>query len=85
MTLLISLALGFLVAPLVAEAQPAGKVFRIGVLSPTQPRSAPYYKDALFPELRKLATLRERTSSLSTETRRGSTIGSPPSRPSWSV
>ncbi len=31
-TLLISLALSLLAAPLAAEAQPAGKVYRIGVL-----------------------------------------------------
>jgi putative tryptophan/tyrosine transport system substrate-binding protein len=42
--LLVTLALGFLVAPLTAEAQPVGKVYRIGYLavglSPTP--SAPY-------------------------------------------
>ena len=32
-----SLATGFLAAPLAAEAQPAGKVYRIGVLSPEVP------------------------------------------------
>jgi hypothetical protein len=34
--------LGLLVAPLAAEAQPAGKVARVGLLSAAQPRSASF-------------------------------------------
>ena len=41
MALLITLALGFLMASLLAEAQPAGKVPRIGVLMQGVPPGAP--------------------------------------------
>jgi putative ABC transport system substrate-binding protein len=37
--LLVTLALGLLVAPLAAEAQPAGKVYRVGILAPGFPPS----------------------------------------------
>ncbi len=39
--LITTLALGLLAAPLVAEAQQAGKVHRIGILSPAYPPSGP--------------------------------------------
>ncbi len=42
--LLVTLALAILAAPLAAEAQQAGKVYRIGVLGAgVNPRSAPFY------------------------------------------
>jgi hypothetical protein len=47
---LVSLALGLLVAPLAADAPPAGKIYRIGYLG-TDPPSAPVW-DALLDGLR---------------------------------
>jgi len=41
--LLITLALALVVAPLAAQAQPAQKVFRVGLLSTANPRSAPQF------------------------------------------
>ena len=41
--LLITLALASLVAPLAVQAQPAQKVFRVGLLSTANPRSAPQF------------------------------------------
>ena len=41
--LLITLALAILVAPLAVQAQPAQKVFRVGLLSTANPRSAPQF------------------------------------------
>ncbi len=40
LALLVPLALSLLAAPLGAEAQPAGKVWRIGLLSPAAPPTA---------------------------------------------
>src|SRR5712691_2651157 len=42
LALLLTLALSLLVAPLAVHAQPAGKVFRVGVLTPAFPTSEPY-------------------------------------------
>ena len=35
--LVVAMAVGLLLAPLVAEAQPAGKVYRVGYLGTAQP------------------------------------------------
>jgi hypothetical protein len=44
-TFLGTLAGGLLAAPLAAEAQPAGKVYRIGVVAAgVNPRSAPFFQ-----------------------------------------
>jgi putative tryptophan/tyrosine transport system substrate-binding protein len=40
--LIVTLALGLLVAPLAADAQPPGKVFRVGVLLPASPGLPPF-------------------------------------------
>jgi hypothetical protein len=39
----VTLALGLLVVPLTAAAPPAQKVFRVGLLSTVNPRSAPQF------------------------------------------
>ncbi len=51
--LLVTLALGLLVTPLAAEAEPVQKVFRVGLLSTAHPRSVPWFM-AFEQRLRKL-------------------------------
>jgi len=50
--LIVTLALGILAAPLAADAQQAGKIYRIGYLSPTSARSAQTARDAFRAGLR---------------------------------
>ena len=52
--LLVTLALGLLLSPLAAEAQPAGKVARIGYLGVSSPSSAAHLVEALQQGLRDL-------------------------------
>jgi ABC-type uncharacterized transport system substrate-binding protein len=52
LTLVLALALGLLAVPVAAEAQPGGRVYRLGILRPTTPLSADV--EALLP-----AALRE--------------------------
>ena len=49
-----TVGLGLLVAPLAAEAQPAGKVHRIGVLSTRSSTAAPHLDEAFRQGLREL-------------------------------
>jgi putative ABC transport system substrate-binding protein len=53
-TLLFLLALGVLFVPLAAETQQAGKVYRIGYLSPVAPTSTPAFENAFRQGLREL-------------------------------
>jgi hypothetical protein len=53
-----SLALGILAAPLVAEAQPAGKVYRLGYLAPNSRNSR---QEPSFQTLRDLGYIEGRT------------------------
>ena len=53
LTLVVTVALTLLAAPLAAEAQPAGKVFRIGVLSPS-PSTGAGFPELLRQSLREL-------------------------------
>ena len=83
--LLAMLVLGLLAVPLSTDAQPAGKVYRIGRLSPGPPPPEP--NPCWRPSGRGCASSamsRVRTSSLSTAMRRGRKSGSPTWRPSWS-
>ncbi len=52
--LIVTLALGLLLAPLAADAQQAGKVYRIGFLSPVAPTTAPTWDEAFRQGLREL-------------------------------
>jgi putative ABC transport system substrate-binding protein len=52
--LVVALALGMLLVPLTADAQPAGKVARIGYLGPTSPSSSSFFLDAFRQGLREL-------------------------------
>src|SRR5262245_23283220 len=58
--LLVTLALGLLVAPLAAEAQPTGKVYRIGWLSPTTSLSGASELEALRAGLREFGYIEGR-------------------------
>ena len=79
---LVTLILALLAAPLAAEAQPAGKVYRIGVLSaghsPDRARSRRLRQGLREPQLRR----RGGTSSSSPARRRGRSTGSG-AGPSW--
>src|SRR5712691_6078322 len=52
--LVVALALGMLLVPLIADAQQAGKVARIGYLGPTSPSSSSSFLDAFRQGLREL-------------------------------
>jgi hypothetical protein len=80
-------ALALLAAPFAAEAQPAVKIPRIGFLSPSFPSDSRNTRrlGAFQQGLRELGYVEVRTSPLSPDGRRVSTIGFPVSRPSWSV
>ena len=52
--LMLTLALTILVAPLLANAQPRGRVPRIGVLAPTSPAARGAFVDGFGPGLREL-------------------------------
>jgi putative ABC transport system substrate-binding protein len=54
LVLMVTLAGGLVAAPLVVEAQPAGKVYRIGVLETTSPALNAANLDAFQQELREL-------------------------------
>lgn len=56
--LVVTVALTLLAAPLAAEAQPAGKVFRIGVLSPS-PSTGAGFPELLRQSLRELGYVDE--------------------------
>ena len=82
--LLLTLALGLLLAPRAAEAQQAKKVFRVGVLATASPRSGISFV-AFAQRLRALGMWRASISSSSSGTRRARRSGFPTSRPSWFV
>ena len=71
------LAVGLILAPLAAEAQPAGKVWRIGVLSLAR---IPPVEDAFRQGLRERGYVEAGTSLWSGDSRRGETNASPTSR-----
>jgi len=79
---LLTLALGILTAPLTAEAQQATKVHRIGWLSAGEQDP---YMEAFLEGMRTLGYVEGQNFVRSTAMRRGSTSGSLPSQPSWSV
>jgi putative ABC transport system substrate-binding protein len=56
-----ALAGGIVVAPLAAEAQPAGKVWRIGFLTTPSPTAAAYYLEAFREGLRELGYVEGKT------------------------
>src|SRR2546428_753265 len=64
------LVLGLLAAPLAAEAQSAGKVYRVGMLSAAQPRSASFLQ-AFEHRLRDLGYVEGRTLSIEFRTGEG--------------
>jgi hypothetical protein len=81
--LLLTLALGLLVAPLAAESQPPGKVYRIGFLSTNPPPA--HLWEALLEGLRERGYhTKGGTSSSSTGSRKATRSASRSSPPSWS-
>ena len=76
------LALASLTAPLVAEAQQAGKVARVGVL---RARERPTQREGLRKGFESSVTPRDRTSSSRYARQRGDSNGFPASRRSWCV
>ena len=79
----ISVTLGLLAAPLTAEAQPAGKVYRIGMLERTPPATNAANFEAFRRGLRELGYVEGRTSSSSTGRPMAATNASQVWRPSW--
>src|SRR6202035_3128346 len=77
-----SLAGGLLAAPLAAEAQPAGKVWRIGFLGPGSAEGYTDLLQGLRTRLHELGYV-EGTIVLNTDSPRISTIDSRASRPNW--
>ena len=78
-------ALSLLLAPLSAESQPAGKVYRIGMLETRSATLNAANLDAFRQGLRELGTATVRTSTSRTDRRTAATNGSRLSRASWSV
>src|SRR6266851_2480100 len=75
---------GLFAAPLVAEAQTAGRIWRIGILSPsTTPSETARRQSPLMQKLAELDTWRTRTLWWSTAPRKGRSIGFPGSRSNW--
>jgi hypothetical protein len=77
-----TLAGSLLAAPLVAEAQQAGKMYRIGYLS-TRSSTAPLLRRS-GKGCANSGGLKGRISSSSIDLQRAGSIGCPPSRLSWS-
>ena len=69
-TFLCGLTLGLLAAPLAAEAQQAEKVYRIGFLSSTVARSAPFF-EAFFQALRELGYIESKNLTVDFRTAEG--------------
>jgi putative ABC transport system substrate-binding protein len=69
-TFLCGLTLGTLSAPLVAEGQQAGKVYRIGFLSSTVARSAPFF-ETFFQALRELGYIESKNLTVDFRTAEG--------------
>jgi hypothetical protein len=80
---IVILALGILVASLAVEAQPAGKVYHIGVLERTSMALTPPTSRPSAAGCGNAGTLRGRTSSSSTARPTGATNGSQTWRRSW--
>jgi putative ABC transport system substrate-binding protein len=77
---------GLLAAPVAAQAQPAGKVWRIGVLSSGSPSATAVARiDAFKQGLRELGYVEGQNIAMSPDGGRGSTKASRASLPSWSV
>ncbi len=79
-----SLAGGLLAAPLAAEAQPAGKVPRIGFLSATSPADRPHLLDAFRHRLRELGWVEGQNIVIDYRYAEDRVDRLPDSRPSWS-
>jgi putative ABC transport system substrate-binding protein len=71
-----------LAAPLASEAQPAGKVYRFGVLRPGSPQ--PHLVKALEDGLRELGYVEGRNFVIEYRSAAGESDGFPSWRPSWS-
>ena len=83
--LLALLVLGILVAPFRTDAQPAGKVYRIGRLSAGSPSLESKAREEAFRQgLRELGYVEGQNLVTETATRRGAPSGSPTWRPSSS-
>src|SRR5258705_9839022 len=78
-----TLAGGLLVAPLVAEAQPAGKIARIGDLAPNLRGSPQASHEAFVEELRGLGYVEGRNVVIEYRDAEGKESGSPLLRPNW--
>ncbi len=84
--LISTLALGLIAGPLPAEAQQAGKVYRIGYLSPVDLATESTRAEAIRQALRELGYIEGQ--NIATEYRyaeRGRPIGTLSLRPSWCV
>ena len=80
--LLVTLILGFLLAPLAADAQGSGKVRRIGFLGNSTAHLESNLVEPFRQGLRDPATSSAETSSSSTDERKGSVSAFPSSSPS---
>ena len=79
-------ALGILMAPLGAGAQPqTSKVPRIGILAPSPIAARSHLHEAFLHGLRELGYVEGQNIAIESAGRRGSSSGSPTSRPSWSA
>jgi hypothetical protein len=77
------LALGFLAVPLAAEAQPAGKVYRVGWLAGAAAADSPFVYGAFLQGLRDHGYTEGSNLIIEHRTARAIWIGSPPSPPNW--
>jgi len=79
------LAGGLLAAPLAVEAQPAGKVWRIGILSPsTTPSETARRQSPLMQKLAELGYIENQNLVVEYRAAEGRSSGFPISRPNWS-